>query len=571
MASLQRYTSNGRTYWRLVESRRVHGKPRVFVLRHIGSADNLASLLQASAVRPEGAQTFDLGALAALWDIATELKVVEIVDQHTPKREQGLSVGQYCLLAALNRCVDPRSKAQFAGWYRRTVLRRLLPAVRAQLTSQRFWDHMGFLTKDALRRIEEDLVHRLVEHFKIDLRALLFDATNFDTYIDSSTLGELARRGHAKSKRMDLRIVGLALLVSADFHVPLLWDLYPGNQPDSVTFSHAVEALVQRYRVFAKECQRITLVFDKGNNSEENIEALDQTPYDFVGSLVPHHFAELLDIPLGEFRELTDPRLKGVRVKRTQAKVLGKVRPVLVTHSQSLLRGQLRGIEQHLARRRRKLRSLQQKVYWSYRRKRGGKGYTVESVQNHLKTLTSGQYLKDFLRAEVHQQGEELKISFWVDQDAFERLRERVLGRRILFARDEDRTDEEFVLTYRAQYHVEAAFRQMKEPCFVRFSPMFHWTDSRIRAHAFHCVLALTLGNLLHRKVIAAGIQLSAGKMLAAVGGIKEVMTLESPSAGQTPGKRGPGRPRQRMGLLRMDDTQKRLFELLQLDRYQAK
>lgn len=49
----------------------------------------------------------------------------------------------------------------------------------------------------------------MVEHFKIDLRTLLFDATNFDTYIDTQTLCELAQRGHAKSKRKDLRIVGL--------------------------------------------------------------------------------------------------------------------------------------------------------------------------------------------------------------------------------------------------------------------------------------------------------------------------------------------------------------------------
>ncbi len=31
----------------------------------------------------------------------------------------------------------------------------------------------------------------------------------------------------------------------------------------------------------------------------------------------------------------------------------------------------------------------------------------------------------------------------------------------------------------------------LKDPKVVSFSPMFHWTDHKIRVHAFYCVLAL--------------------------------------------------------------------------------
>src|SRR5256885_16831999 len=37
----------------------------------------------------------------------------------------------------------------------------------------------------------------------------------------------------------------------------------------------------------------------------------------------------------------------------------------------------------------------------------------------------------------------------------------------------------------------------MKDPHFLSWEPMFHWTDSKIRIHAFYCVLALILGSLL--------------------------------------------------------------------------
>ena len=43
MASLQPLRVRGHTYWRIIESRRVNGKPRAFVLAHLGKADNLSS------------------------------------------------------------------------------------------------------------------------------------------------------------------------------------------------------------------------------------------------------------------------------------------------------------------------------------------------------------------------------------------------------------------------------------------------------------------------------------------------------------------------------------------------
>ena len=51
----------------------------------------------------------------------------------------------------------------------------------------------------------------------------------------------------------------------------------------------------------------ITLVFDKGNNSEENIQALDASPYHFIGSLVPTQHQDLLNIPSEQFHYLKDP------------------------------------------------------------------------------------------------------------------------------------------------------------------------------------------------------------------------------------------------------------------------
>jgi len=85
-------------------------------------------------------------------------------------------------------------------------------------------------------------------------------------------------------QRVDLRIVGVALLVSMDFHVPLFHHTYSGNTHDSKTFASVTEELVARYRLLEQHCQDITLVFDKGNNSTENLTAIAASPFHFVES-----------------------------------------------------------------------------------------------------------------------------------------------------------------------------------------------------------------------------------------------------------------------------------------------
>src|SRR5436309_2221838 len=356
MASLTAKVVHGHKYFQIITSRRINGKPRQVVLAHLGTADTLFARLQQKQGEPIKARVQPFGFLAAAWGLAQKLQLVSLIDRHVPKRQQGASVGQYLVLAALSRLTSLNSKARMAQWYRKTPLQRWLPLSAKQLRSQRFWDAMNAVDESAIRKIEMQLSRQLVEDFGIDVRCLCFDCTNFDTFIDSRTTSELARRGHAKSKRTDLRVVGLALLVSTDFNIPLFSRVYPGNQPDSVTFGSVTQELIERYRVLAKNLEHVTLVFDKGNNSEENLEALGPSPYHVVGSLVPTQHPDLLEVPLDKFQSFQDARLEGVTAFRTSKKVFGRHWTIVATHSQELLEGQLRGIAQVLGKRRRGFR-----------------------------------------------------------------------------------------------------------------------------------------------------------------------------------------------------------------------
>src|SRR5207248_10469756 len=134
MPSLQSYAVRGNHYWRIVESYRdKHGHPRLRVLRHLGTADKLLQLLSQAPGRPLCAEERDFGATAALWDLARQLDLLRTIDAQAPKRKQGPSVGEYLLLATLNRALAPTSKRQLAAWYRNTILVRLLPLPGGEL------------------------------------------------------------------------------------------------------------------------------------------------------------------------------------------------------------------------------------------------------------------------------------------------------------------------------------------------------------------------------------------------------------------------------------------------------
>jgi hypothetical protein len=83
-------------------------------------------------------------------------------------------------------------------------------------TDARIWDNMSRIDEASLQRIESDLSRTAVSRFELDLHFLLFDCTNFFTFIDSfNDRCEMAQRGKSKEGRANLRIVGLALLVTA--------------------------------------------------------------------------------------------------------------------------------------------------------------------------------------------------------------------------------------------------------------------------------------------------------------------------------------------------------------------
>lgn len=221
--SLHKKQIRGHTYWYARECQRVEGKPKIVWQKYLGRAEDVANAVGVPSKPPAPREVVlnDFAAPAALYDLIQQLDLIAIIDRHAGKRAQGVSVGTYIALAAVNRCVAPTSKVGMADWYESTVLRRLLPVPLNLLTSQRFWDHMSYLGANKIAAIEQDLTRHLIGQFQIEMSCLFYDTTNFYTFIDSfNETPTLPQRGKSKEKRTDLRIVGLGTAGHQGFSHP---------------------------------------------------------------------------------------------------------------------------------------------------------------------------------------------------------------------------------------------------------------------------------------------------------------------------------------------------------------
>ena len=564
MASLVTKNIKGRDYYYLVESKRVDGKPKYRNQVYLGPVDTVHRKLREGFSTPEPlySKVFEFGGIAALYDIALRLDVIPLIDSICPKRNQGLSIGTYLLLAAINRATDPSSKSQFAEWFEQTFLSRVMSVDSNALSSQRFWDNMCLWDKESIEKFEIQFVKRIVKDYGIPTKCLVYDATNFFTYIDTmNSKASLSQRGHNKEKRNDLRIIGLSLLVSAEEEIPLFYEVYAGNTSDSIQFTHVVDRLKGRYyEVFGQEAD-ITIVFDRGNNSKDNIELLasKENTFHYVGGLTQSQCKYLMDIPKTEFQPLKGEEFGETSAYRTQGTVFERELTLVVTDNPELREGQLQGIRINMEKCQGKLAQLQERLAgWNQGTVIRGKKPTKESVEKNIQEIIKIPWMDELFKITVLTAGKYPQIFIEPRYDRLLFIKDKYLGKSVLFTDQEEWSNEQIVGAYRSAWHVEVAFRQMKNARHLSVRPMWHWTNQKIEVHIFICVLAFRLCSLLHKELKLKGIDVSINEMLNKLSKKKQVMNVYRKNRGTT----------MSYSLTLEDEIVEKIVEIQKLDSY---
>jgi len=569
MERLEAKRVKGHTYYYYSHWARVDNRCRRVWQKYLGKLEDIVAAVDGAGPAPISAEVFQWGLPQALWQEATRARLVERIDAHCPKRRQGLTTGQYLVIAAINRAISPRSKRSMWDWFSQTVLLRRLPSASpAALASQRFWDHMNALTAETVAAIWNDLLPGLVVQEGIDLSSIGYDGTNFYTFLDTfNARCSLAARGKNKQGRDNLRQVSYALFCAADGQFPLYYDVYPGNRNDARQFAEVLGRFHQFFRRLSGSEGTIpetTLIFDKGNNSADNFRLLDSLNLKFVGSVKLQEHSELAAVPHtdGRFVACAGPGLKGVKAFRVAKTVAGAERVLVVTYNPKLAQSQWLTLQNDITKAGQRLTELQGRLAdRAAGLIAGGRPPSLASVQKQCRSAVRRQHLRDVIRVTIEVGAAGLpQVTWLIDTAALHRLAETHLGKTILISNRQEWPDERIIRAYRSQFLIEDVFKGMKDRTTGSWWPLHHWTDSKLRVHGLYCTLAQLLRSLMWRRVRQAGMDIGLPRLISELDGIREVITMY-------PKRRPLAQPPQQTVLTRRSEVQQRLISILGLER----
>ena len=538
MASLISKKKGNKLYYYVVESARVDGQPRIVQQTYLGTAEKVAALLKdRTAPVPVSASRCEFGLPGALWLAAQRSGMWDLLRSMWPKPKSGPSPAHYLLLAAIHRICQPGPKTEVADWYRETILQTQWQFPPDRFSSQAFWDCFDQIqangdSDDELDEAQRRLVGVWKEKQLVSRRLLAYDTTNFYTWVASTNQrNRLAQRGHNKQGRHNLRQIGMSYVLDAEHGLSLCHHVYAGNVADAVELPEALNRILTMLDRNQIERQSVTLVFDKGTAALENTLLLEKAEVGWISALPWNQAPPELRERDAEQLPACGSDLPGVRAAAEKAIVHGKEYLCVLKYSSSFASEQLHSVTTSLT-----------KVLQSMRRlsldlAKPGCRLKEDQIRKKIQRWLLNPFLEDLIRWQLHSEAGHWRLQFDFDNGAFLKLLANRLGRTLLLTNRMDWSAEQVVAGYSDQQQIEQVFRGLKDGDWLGWGPMYHWTDSKIRVHAFYCMLGISMLKYIHRQAQPAWPGLSMENLLDELRQIQQFILLYPPQ-----GEKGPHR-----------------------------
>lgn len=503
MPSLVKKIVYGRTYYYLRESQRVKGKPKIVWTKYIGTIEKIQKLVEYAdkPFPPDETRVYSFGSVALCYSIIENLGIQSIIDEMLPKRQQGFLFSTYILISAINRTIESKSKNKMRDWLKRTSLPRIMGLSNLKaITSQHFWNHSSHVREDHIDEIVNRIRQTCVQLFHLPMDVLLYDTTNYFTYISTfNSRNKVARRGHNKQKRDDLRQIGWVLMVSELYHIPIFQKVYAGNINDFSQFRAIIPDL-KKITGGSDSLSKVTFIFDAGNWCKYNAEVLKDEKIDFITTLKPSDHKDLLEIQRNEenFKALNEKG--GVWVHRIKKKIYLRELTVLVVFSQTYFEKELKTYLSQKNRAKKKLKDLKIRLEKTALLK-NNPPRKKESIQNELDKILSPVYLRDCFRTDISDVGSYPQLQFKYKEKAFQAFIERFCGKELIATTRDDLSSEKIVEAKYHQSYLENAFKITKDRSLGGWWPIYHWTDQQIMVHGFCCYLALLILSIIKMRL----------------------------------------------------------------------
>ena len=544
MASLVAKKKGNQLYYYVVESARVEGKPRIVHQAYLGTADKVAALVKdRTSPVPLSAASRDFGLPGALWLAAERTGLFGVLEILWPVSRSGPSPARYLLLAAIHRICQPGPKTQVADWYGKTILHSIWGIPPERFTSQAFWDAFEKILPehldppatgddDPLDRAQLRLLDLWKGKQMVSRRLLAYDTTNFYTYIASNnTRNEVAQRGHNKQGRHNLRQVGLSYVLDGENGLSLCHHVYRGNVADGEEFSTSLSRMLGMLDRCQIARDTVTLVFDKGSAALANTVELQEAGVGWISALPWNQAPAAFRERAVEQLPLCSSAQPGVRAVAEKLLVHGQEYLCVLKYSASFAGEQLHSLTTSLSKVLQALRRFATELNKPQAR------WKENQIHNKIQRWLSGQFLQELIRYRIEPHDGQWRLQFDFDTAAWQRLVDHRLGRTVLLTNRMDWSAEQVAIGYSGQQEIEQVFRGLKDGDWLGWGPMYHWTDRKIRIHAFYCMLGISLLQHLHRQAQSAWNGISTEQLLEELRQIQQFVLLYPPQ-----GEKGPNR-----------------------------
>ena len=424
-----------------------------------------------------------------------------------------LSTPLVAKILTINRCVSPCSHFSIPQWVQNTAISEIVEHRLDKLNDDKIYRELDKIAVNQ-RHLENHLFNITYKQ-----NSTSYDVINYDlssSYFVGNKC-ELSAYGNSKDDKPHNKQVVLGVLVNS-FGFPFKWDVYPGNMAEVKTLANQIKSLTKRFHL-----KNITLVFDRGLVSSENLNSISKNKLKYISALDKPQIPKIEGIELDIFNELTvdnccekllqhqfiryDDSLyyKDLGVINQQRHVIG-FNPILFKQERQCLTSKIKDFEHFIAAKNKELSQA--------KRSRKAEPLLL-CILGELRRLKIRKYFFEPILQEItlkrsNKNGQKTVVKSFVVtiQKKTTQIRnsEALNGVFLFVSNHTESSNNTFLLNaksiikiYREKTKIEDAFKHVKS--FLKIRPFYVNTQEHVKAVYSLCILAYFLNKDLAERI----------------------------------------------------------------------
>jgi transposase len=423
---------------------------------------------------PELLLARDFGNVYAVGQVWDALGLSSILHSCGITGRSSLDIAGLIRMLVVNRICDPCSKLALLDW---------LESVESPEQATPSYHHL-LRAMDRLIRVKENAEPLIAGKLIADTEALdlvFYDITS--TYFEgdrSLVEDDFRRYGYSRDHRFDRRQVVVGMVITRE-GIPLCHHVFPGNTADKTTVVQIVQDLKNRFNL-----KRVIFVGDRGMLSDANLSRILTEELGFIVAHPLRRNAYATEV-IGKLKksfDQTSDKEQYQEEERESVRFVVAWSPKIAVETRNNRQERLKKADVWI-------KEIEKKLANPSGR---GKKQTVQGGYDRIRDYLRDKGLLSLYELDCNNG----KLTIKKNRKAIN-WEETIDGILMLETTDRKLPAEEIVKKYKELAEIERGWRTLKSSLLLR--PVYHWTEQRIRAHIFICMLALQIERWMRNRL----------------------------------------------------------------------